>query len=113
MVALGVHTVTVLRATTTEDDYGNPVRNWGSATQTTVAGCSVQPVQSMGMDPGEVTVNRQTTISRWRLYAPDGTDVQSTDRVRWDGDVYDVDGEPQRWDFPPLSHVTALLRRAF
>jgi hypothetical protein len=45
------------------------------------------------------------------LFAPDHIDLLATDRVEWDGGMYEVDGEPQRWDFPPSSHVTALLRR--
>lgn len=104
---LGPHTVTVLRAETTEDEYGNPVRGWDAAGETEVRGCSVQPE----LGP-EVTVGRDTIVPRWRLYAPDGTDLLGSDRVRFDGNTYEVDGEPQRWDFPPLSHIVALLQRA-
>lgn len=103
---LGSHTVTVRRATVTEDDYGNPVRNWATATSTPVAGCSVQPVIG-----DEVTVGRDTIVSRWKLYAPDETDLIASDRVEFDGSAYDVDGEVQRWDFPPMSHLTALLTK--
>lgn len=105
-MSLGSHTVTVRRATTTEDAYGNPVRNWATASSVTVPGCSVQPVTG-----DEVTVGRDTVVPRWRLFAPDGTDVLASDRVDWQGGSYDVDGEPQRWDFPPLSYVEALLRK--
>lgn len=108
MVTLGAHTVTVVRATTTEDSYGNPVRNWGAASQSAVSGCSVQPVEG-----DEQTVGRNTVVSRWRLYAPPSTDLLASDRVVYDGDTYEVDGEVQRWDFPPLSHITALLRRGY
>jgi hypothetical protein len=66
----------------------------------------VQPVLG-----AENTVGRDTIVSRWQLFAPDGTDLLATDRVEFQGATYEVDGEPQRWDFPPLSHVTALLRR--
>lgn len=104
----GEHVVTVLRAPTDDDDYGNPARDWDAATESEVTGCSVQPVQG-----DEETVARDTVVSRWRLYAPDSTDLLASDRVRFEGDVYEVDGEVQRWDFPPLSHVTALLRRAY
>lgn len=103
---LGAHTVEVLRATTAEDEYGNEEPSWGTATTTTVTGCSVQPVLG-----AEVTVGRETIVSRWQLYAPDGTDLLATDRVRFQGSTYEVDGEVQRWDFPPLSHVVALLRK--
>lgn len=103
---LGPHTVVILRATVTEDAHGNPIRNWGSATETTVTGCSVQPIVG-----DEATVGRDTIVSRWTLYAPDGVDLVASDRVRYDGAVYDVDGEVQRWGFPPLSHLVALLHK--
>jgi hypothetical protein len=105
----GDHVVTVLRAPEGSDNpYGNQDRDWDAATEIQVTGCSVQPVQG-----DEVTVGRDTVVSRWRFYAPDGTDILASDRVRFEGDVYEVDGEVQRWDFPPLSHVTALLRRGY
>lgn len=103
---LGRHTIVVRRATVAEDEYGNDQRDWATATSTTVTGCSVQPVLG-----AEVTVGRETVVSRWQVWAPDGTDLLATDRVEWDGSTYDVDGEVQRWGFPPLSHITALLRK--
>jgi hypothetical protein len=106
-VILGSHTITVRRASSTDDAYGNPERNWASASSVTVSGCSVQPVVG-----AENTVGRDTIVSRWQLFAPTGTDLTATDRVEFAGDTYEVDGEVQRWDFPPLSHVTALLRRS-
>jgi head-tail adaptor len=106
-VILGSHVITVRRASTTEDDYGNPISDWATASSTTVSGCSVQPLPGL-----EQTVGRDTVVSRWQLWAPDGTDLTATDRVEWDGNAYDVDGEVQRWDFPPMSHLTALLRRS-
>lgn len=104
---LGSQVVTVLRATATEDDYGNPVRDWTTAAVVEVRGCSLQPLTG-----AEVTIGRDTVVPRWRLWAPAGTDLLASDRVRYDGVAYEVDGEPQRWDFPPLSHVEALLRKA-
>lgn len=107
MTVLGVHTITVLRATAVEDDYGNPINQWGSATSTTVPGCSVQPVQG-----AEQTVGQETVVSRWQLFAPVGTPLVATDRVIYAGNTYEVDGEVQAWDFDPLSHLVALLRRS-
>ncbi len=103
---LGPHTVTIRRATVTEDTYGNDTRNWATAPSVSVSGCSVQPVIG-----GEALVGRDTVVSRWNLFAPDGTDLLATDRVDWSGTSYEVDGEVQRWGFPPMSHITALLRK--
>lgn len=105
---LGQHTVTVVHPTgTTDDGYGNAEPDWAGASRTTVAGCSVQPIVG-----AEETIGRETVVSRWELFAPDSAALLATDRVEWDGDTYDVDGEVQRWDFPPLSHLVALLRRS-
>lgn len=105
-MTLGTDTITVLRATPgAEDDFGNPTS--GVPVGTTVLGCSVQPIEG-----DEATVGRDTVVSRWRVWAPVGTDLKATDRVRYDGDVYEVDGEVQRWDSGTLPHVTALLRRS-
>lgn len=105
-MSLGAHTITVLRAPVVEDAYGNETRDWSAATTTAVTGCSVQP--QVG---GESTIGRQTIVSRWQLFAPFETDLLATDRVRWQGVDYEVDSEVQRWDFPPMSHLVALLRK--
>ncbi len=102
---LGPHTITRLRATVTgEDANGNPVLTWPT-TGPTVTGCSVQPVQG-----NEVTVGRETVVTRWQLYAPATADITATDRVIHAGDTYEVDGEVQTWDFVALPHKTATLR---
>ncbi len=106
---LGSHTITVLRATSTEDAYGNQTPTWPT-TGTTVTGCSVQP-DTQSLRISEVTVGRQTVVSRWQMYAPIGTDIIATDRVVHDGDTYEVDGEVQTWDHVALPHKFARLRR--
>lgn len=106
-MTLGPHAVVVLRATSTEDEYGNPVDQWDTAAERVVEGCSVQPVQG-----DEATVGRETIVSRWRVYAPVDADIEATDRLRYAEAVYEVDGEVQRWDFSPLPHLTCLLRRS-
>lgn len=102
---LGQHVITVRRATTTEDEYGNPAPT--GELVTTVEGCSVQALSGT-----EVTVGRDTIVSRWQVFAPPSADVTATDRVEWAGDTYEVDGEVQRMDFPPLSHLYFFLRRS-
>lgn len=90
---LGSDTVTVLRRT------GNlpPRDNWGnlqgSDEEADVAGCSVQPTSaSESTDRGELLITNLT------VYLPAGTDILATDRVRWLGDVYAVNGAPARWN---------------
>ena len=105
---LGPHTITVVRAATTASDYGNrPVLDWSNTTDTDVPGCSVQPA------PGSMTtVDRDSFITRMQAYVPASADLRSTDRVVFNGDTYDVDGDVLRWDFPGLAHQVVNLRRS-
>lgn len=101
-------TVTVLRASLVDDGYGNDVPDWSAATRTDVTGCRLQPEQA-----GEYTLDREAVTTRWRLFAPAGTDLRATDRVEHAGEVYEVEGDPERWPSPTgrLAHVEARLRR--
>jgi hypothetical protein len=103
-------TITRVRAPLVADAYGtaDKERDWANATRTTITGCSVQP--SSG---SEYKLGREAVITTWRLYAPDGTDLLAGDRVIWDEDLYEVDGDPQRWPSATgqIDHVEVLLRR--
>lgn len=108
MGALGPHTVTLLRAPFIADPYGNEgtERDWDSATQTVLTGCSVQPAGS-----DEYVIDREAVTVRLKAYLPGLPDVESTDRAEWNGDQYVIDGvEP--WRFPPMEHTDILLRRS-
>jgi hypothetical protein len=101
-VILGSDTVTILRGRT-RDNFGNLQ---GSDTGTDVAGCSVQPTSaSESTDRGELLVTNATA------YLPAGTDILATDRVRWLGSVYAVNGAPATWRDASgnESHVQAQL----
>lgn len=105
---LGPHTITVThRPAATEDEFGNPTYDWGTATSDDVTGCSVQPLVGQ-----EVIVGRETVVSRWQVWAPSDAGVSSVDRIVFNGDTYEVDGEVQEWLFSPLGHVTFLMRRS-
>lgn len=105
---LGPHAITIRRAGTKAADYGNTTTlDWSTVTETSVSGCSVQPSQAP-----ENTIDRDNVASRWTVWAPSDTDVTAVDRVVYDGDVYDVDGDPQRWGFAPLDHLVFNLRRS-
>jgi hypothetical protein len=87
-VILGSDTVTVLRGKS-RDNWGD---GQGSDTETDVSGCSVQPTSaSEDTDSGDLLITNVTA------YLPAGTDILATDRVRWLGDTYAVNGPPARW----------------
>jgi hypothetical protein len=108
MSVLGPHTITVLRAPRVAGDYGTAtVPDWDNATSVDVTGCSVQPAPAP-----EYVVDRSQALTRWQVFAPSTADVRPTDRIGWGSTTYDVDGDPQRWDFPPLSHLVINLVRS-
>lgn len=107
MKRLGSHTITVVRAGSKPADYGNGTQaDWDSATSTTVDGCSVQPAPS-----DEFTIDRDAITTRWVAFIPWGVDIGAADRVQWSGDIYDIDGDVQRWDVGALAHIVVNLRR--
>jgi len=105
---LGPHTITVVHPGTKPVDYGTGTQpDWDNATRTEVAGCSVQPAPA-----AEYTIDRDSFITRWQVYAPSSIDVAAIDRIEWNGTSYDVDGDVLRWEFGALSHVALNLRRS-
>jgi hypothetical protein len=93
---LGGDTVTRLRAPTVTGPDGVPVANWKSAEATwdkvDYPGGSFQPLTS-----DEDIVAQQRTESTHKWFAPAGADVLPTDRLRFDGLDYQVEGNPKRW----------------
>lgn len=102
---LGGHTITVVRPPQ-RGRNGDPVPGTGS--ETDVDGCSIQPRTS-----DELTGQRNTVITGLIAYIPAGADIRPTDRIRWRGDLYAVDGDPTVWDdlAGTQDHVEVLLRR--
>jgi len=91
--------VTILRpGPPTEDGYGNDVP--GAPTEIPVLGCAVAPRDGTGAGANEITDARDTVIVGLTLYAPYGTEIRATDRVRVDGELYEVDGQPGAFRSP-------------
>ena len=105
---IAIDTVIRVRATTTTDSHGNEVRSWGTATTSDISGCSMQPVTG-----SEANLGRDEVISRWKLFLPPSADLLPSDRVRFEGVTYEVDGSVQKWDpsdVTGLSHKECLLK---
>ncbi|MCW2904923.1 MAG: hypothetical protein JWO67_7188 [Streptosporangiaceae bacterium] len=104
MSRLGGHTVTVVRPAG-KDRFGDPL---SGVIETDVAGCYVQPRTST-----EQTDQRDTVITGLIVFMPPTADVLATDKVRWLGGLYQVDGDPARWaDVHARSHhIQVALRR--
>jgi hypothetical protein len=103
VAVLGSDTITRLRGQV-RDDFGD----WtGTDAELDIPGCSVQPTSAIeSTDRGELLVTSLTA------YCPPGTDLTATDRVRWLGSVYEVNGTPPAWRNRAggVSHLIAELK---
>lgn len=106
MISFHRDTVTRLRATAGTNRYGDVVTDWATPDQRDITGCRVTP--ALGT---EMVVDRDQVIRRWVLSAPYGADVLATDRIRWQGNDYEIDGEVRRWPSPTgaMAHIEADL----
>jgi hypothetical protein len=92
-------TVTIVRpGPPTRDGYGNDVP--GTPVEIPIPGCGLAPRDGTGAGSNELTDARDTVFVGLTLYAPHGTDIRATDRVRVGGDLYDVVGFPGSFRSP-------------
>ncbi len=103
--------ITVIRAGSSSDRYGDESPDWSEATEHTVRDCKVNPVAG-NEDQGQLD-DRAALTRRWNLAAPPGADIKATDRIRWDGSVYEVEGEVLKWRSPlgGVDHLYVQLVR--
>lgn len=103
---LGTQSVDRLRGTETTDEYHNTVIDWDTPTAATITGCSVQPGGGFQVDDA-----REAITTLYIVWAPEGSDVLDTDRIRYAGTVYDIDGSVERWDVGSgLDHLVIRLK---
>lgn len=92
------------RAALVSSGYGNQAPDWPNATSVTYP-AEVQPISST-----EDVVDQDRTVTRWRLFLDSAADVVATDRIEWDGNTYQVDGDVERWKRRGiLHHLEAVL----
>lgn len=108
---LGNQTVTVLRPVITTDARDNSkYKDWVHATETAVDGCMLQPFLTASRMSAEDNVEREFSRMQRRLWMPAGTDIVYTDRISYNGETYDVWGQPNRWyDFEGNEDHVELL----
>ena len=103
-------TITVVRPTWVLDDYGD-LQPTGPPTRTDITDCAVAPRSSSDItEPA-----RQGVLIGLTVYAPIGADIQPTDRIEFDGDLFDIDGDIGKWRSPFSTIVDGIefaLRRA-
>lgn len=105
-------TVTIIRDELTDEDrYGNPIPG---ETDEVVYACHLQPAPRSVAVSEEDTEDRNTQSSHYLLFLPADADVKGSDRLVIDGDVFEVDGPPRRFDNPRVAaehHLEVSLKR--
>jgi hypothetical protein len=106
---LGRKSITVLTPQKSADPYsGAQVDDWAlTPTEVLVKGCQVEPGTTQ-----EYLLNRDQVLVAWTVYAPPGTQVTAYNRVRFNGTVYTVYGNPAQWDSPSgrIDYVEIILQ---
>lgn len=100
--------ITIIRPGTRES-RGSTIFDWNNATETVIANASVQPSSTgLSQDGRVLGINEGYTV-----YLQPGTDVQASDRIGYDGDVYTIIGEPKPWTSATgrVSHIQLSIER--
>lgn len=101
-------TITRIRPAT-KTVRGSETYDWNNASELTISGCSVQPAGTSLSQDGRV----QGIMDGFTCYAPPGADIIADDRIRYNGNVYTINGEPRSWTSPTgrVSHLLLNLER--
>lgn len=87
---------------------GSIIYDWDNADELDIAECSVQPSGTSLTQDGRV----QGISDGLTVYAPEGADVQAGDRIRYNGNVYVIQGDPLVWPgVARMQHVQLNLTR--
>ena len=85
-------TITRIRPGTTTS-RGSTVYDWSDPDELEIPECSVQPASTSLTQDGRVQgINDGLTV-----YAPVDADVKAGDRIRFNGAVYTINGDPLIW----------------
>lgn len=101
--------ITRIRPGTTTS-RGSTVPDWSSekVTKLSISGCSIQPAAtSLTLDGRVLGIN-----DGWTAYIPEGSDVKAGDHIEFNGETYEINGEPRIWTGPMrTSHIQLNLIR--
>lgn len=90
------------------ESRGSIIPDWSQATEKDIGGCSMQPATTSLSQDGRVL----GLLDEYTLYAPAEADIQAGDRIRYNGQIYQIDGDVR---IQPaalrLDHLEIRLRR--
>ncbi len=72
---------------------GSEIRDWEDADELEIGGCSMQPAgNSLSQNGRELGI-----FDGYTCYAPFTADIQAGDRIEFDGQIFEINGEPNKW----------------
>ena len=111
-------TVTVIRPVNYIEERGDRFPDWSTAEEHELRGCRVQPMASdevlfSGSVTNEGGTARDGIVTRWKLFTSANPNLTPHDRIRYDGVVYEIDGQVLDWPSPTsaLAHSEVVLKR--
>ena len=72
---------------------GSDIRDWEDADELEIGGCSMQPAGNTLSQNGRVL----GVFDGYTCYAPITADIQSGDRIKFNDQIYEINGEPNKW----------------
>ena len=75
---------------------GSDIPDWTNPNAIQIGGCSMQPASTMLSQDGRI----QGITEGYTCYLPPCADVKAGDRIRFNGNDYTINGEPQIWQSP-------------
>ena len=103
-------TITRLRPDT-KVSRGSQIFDWEKADELTINSCSMQPA-STSLD----TNGRVLGVSDgYTLYTPLNADIKAGDRIMYNNEYYEINGEPRAWKSPfgAVEHLVVNLMRYY
>ncbi|MCX5522589.1 hypothetical protein OG342_06890 [Streptomyces bobili] len=104
-----------VRAGTKVDRGGNNVPDWSPSAvdRLTVTRLNIQPASQSE----DVDEQRNAVVTGYRVQSEEGTapDIKATDRIEWNGEAFEVEGEVASWPglfTDAVHHIEFMMVRA-
>lgn len=91
-----------------KESRGSIIPDWTTATEKDIGGCCMQPASTSLSQDGRVL----GLLDEYTLFTPPDADIQAGDRIKYNGQVYEIDGDVRIQPAPMrLEHIELRLRR--
>ena len=93
----------------TKESRGSTIPDWSQPNVLKISGCSVQPAQTTLSQDGRVL----GLTEGYTVFFPPGSDVKAGDKLTWNGQNFQIIGEPRQWNSPTgrVSSLQAAIER--